>query len=563
MAIDSKARLSEDPQVLHSPVSRTVLVYGSGVVSCAAALEVSKLGFDVRLIHPQRDLEGHGALIWGQEACPPEFEASMAVAAAEDSRIEITGPAKILDIAGAAGRFTVRLNQNGRLVSEEAGGVILALEPEPADPFDAWGLTPSKQVQSLSWIEKILTDDPSALEDVSTIVFLSGFKHPSNPFSQSRAVEAAIKLSEEHHRRIIFITEHFKVAQEGLEKLTRKAREKGILFAKLTHTAPEITFHKDRVRLIYDDEGIEEKVAVSPDLLLMEEAYAPSGESVSLGERWGISLHQMQPDTVYNRPVTTCRKGIWSVGPGKRPMSLAEAMDEARAAALEVYRFLESEADTLAQQRLLYDPDACGQCLTCYRSCPHGAISCSGEKPVFFEPSCRACGICAAGCPGNAIQIDRFTDDAIFSQITAALAKASDPSSGILAFCCENSAYEAARLARQRGLALFKAFHLIRVPCAGRIDLEYLLKAFESGAEGVMVLGCHDGSCKSNEGSRLAKRRVAMVRNMLNELGFSEAPLFFGTLAPGSSFEFFRMAELMMAKVKKMKAPDRKVLSSE
>lgn len=57
------------------------------------------------------------------------------------------------------------------------------------------------------------------------------------------------------------------------------------------------------------------------------------------------------------------------------------------------------------------------------------------------------------------------------------------------------------------------------VPCSGRIDSRYLLKAFEGGANAVCVLTCPSGDCKLMEGNLRALRRVQSVRNLLSEAG--------------------------------------------
>jgi coenzyme F420-reducing hydrogenase delta subunit len=57
------------------------------------------------------------------------------------------------------------------------------------------------------------------------------------------------------------------------------------------------------------------------------------------------------------------------------------------------------------------------------------------------------------------------------------------------------------------------------VPCSGRIDPRYLLKAFESGTQAVCVLGCPTGECKLMEGNLRTTRRIQAVRQILSEVG--------------------------------------------
>jgi len=61
--------------------------------------------------------------------------------------------------------------------------------------------------------------------------------------------------------------------------------------------------------------------------------------------------------------------------------------------------------------------------------------------------------------------------------------------------------------------------HLETVPCSGRIDPRYILKAFEAGATAVCIVACPVNACKSMEGSARAGRRVELVRELMAEAG--------------------------------------------
>ena len=56
-------------------------------------------------------------------------------------------------------------------------------------------------------------------------------------------------------------------------------------------------------------------------------------------------------------------------------------------------------------------------------------------------------------------------------------------------------------------------------PCTGRLEVELFLKAFENGADGILVAGCEEGSCHFKEGNLIAKRRVNYTRELLTESG--------------------------------------------
>ena len=89
----------------------------------------------------------------------------------------------------------------------------------------------------------------------------------------------------------------------------------------------------------------------------------------------------------------------------------------------------------------------------------------------------------------------------------------------IVAFCCHYCAYAAADLAGSGRLQYPPNIRIIRSPCTGRLEVEYFMKAFEDGADGVIVAGCEEGSCHFKEGNLVAKRRVNYARKLLAEAG--------------------------------------------
>ena len=89
----------------------------------------------------------------------------------------------------------------------------------------------------------------------------------------------------------------------------------------------------------------------------------------------------------------------------------------------------------------------------------------------------------------------------------------------IVAFCCHYCAYSAADLAGSMRLQYPPNIHIIRTPCTGRLDIELFLRAFENGADGVIVAGCEEGSCHFKEGNLIAKRRVNYTRELMSESG--------------------------------------------
>jgi F420-non-reducing hydrogenase iron-sulfur subunit len=66
---------------------------------------------------------------------------------------------------------------------------------------------------------------------------------------------------------------------------------------------------------------------------------------------------------------------------------------------------------------------------------------------------------------------------------------------------------------------------IVRLMCSGRVDPSFILRAFQLGADGVLVGGCHPGDCHYQEGNFKALRRVLLLKRILREFGINERRL--------------------------------------
>jgi F420-non-reducing hydrogenase iron-sulfur subunit len=92
----------------------------------------------------------------------------------------------------------------------------------------------------------------------------------------------------------------------------------------------------------------------------------------------------------------------------------------------------------------------------------------------------------------------------------------------IVGFLCNWCSYRAADLAGTARIKYAPNIRILRVMCSGRVDPTFVLKALASGADGVMIAGCHPGECHYLEQNYKTMRRYAMLRHMLREMGVEE-----------------------------------------
>lgn len=92
----------------------------------------------------------------------------------------------------------------------------------------------------------------------------------------------------------------------------------------------------------------------------------------------------------------------------------------------------------------------------------------------------------------------------------------------ILAFLCNWCSYVAADAAGVLRLVQKPNVRIIRVACSGMVDPSYVVKAFLSGADGVLVAGCHPGDCHYISGNIKAMRRSFLLKRLFSDLGVEE-----------------------------------------
>ena len=89
----------------------------------------------------------------------------------------------------------------------------------------------------------------------------------------------------------------------------------------------------------------------------------------------------------------------------------------------------------------------------------------------------------------------------------------------IVVFCCNWCSYAGADLAGTSRMKIKPYFRIIRTMCSGRVEPSFILHAFNRGADGVMLAGCHPGDCHYSSGNYKARRRVMLLKNMLPQFG--------------------------------------------
>jgi F420-non-reducing hydrogenase iron-sulfur subunit len=89
----------------------------------------------------------------------------------------------------------------------------------------------------------------------------------------------------------------------------------------------------------------------------------------------------------------------------------------------------------------------------------------------------------------------------------------------IIGFLCTWCSYTGADLAGTARLKSAPNLRSVRVPCSGRVSPELIMKAFDKGADGVLVLGCHIGECHYDNGNHRTAKRLPVLHELMTFAG--------------------------------------------
>jgi len=120
----------------------------------------------------------------------------------------------------------------------------------------------------------------------------------------------------------------------------------------------------------------------------------------------------------------------------------------------------------------------------------------------------------------------------------------------IVTFLCNWCSYGGADLAGVSRLQYPPNIRVIRVPCTGRMSPKFILAAFRHGADGVWVSGCHPGDCHYIAGNYYARRKFALLNNMIEYIGIEPGRLHFSWVSSAEATKFQEVVTKVTESVK-------------
>ncbi|MGQ4870446.1 MAG: hydrogenase iron-sulfur subunit [Candidatus Thorarchaeota archaeon] len=531
-------------------VKKHVTVIGGGIAGIEAALSLSGLGYDITLIELSDRLGGHVAnlpVVAPTGKSGREILDSRLKSLESDKRITVMTRTQVKFVEGEMGDFTVHYVCDEEEGTLDTSAVVIATGFKEFKPtmMEEYRYGKNPDVVTQYELSEMLTSGdlkkPSDGGPIKEVVMVQcvgsrseAYKRDCSKLCCTFAIDNALEILKrvpDAHVRIVYMDIRVPFEHEIIYK---ESREKGV------------DYIRGRVGMVWEENGqthvriydslLDQYFETTPDLVVLSAAVLPPDGLYELSESLGYAIESDgHIKELYGklRRNETRRRGVVAVGAVTRPQFVYEAVTEAQAGALVIHNELQGgEIEAVARGAVL-NVDDCVGCSLCAQQCPRGVpimieqtdAEEDTEKFLFKAAidtlNCHACGVCQSLCPSGATQLNFLSNEQLWAQIAATLQDAGPDYPITLCFHCEECAVSTIDIVGTRRMQYPASTRFIPVPCAGRVSIIDILKAFEHGASTVMIAACETDRCHmGGTGNEIAQSQVDVARDILNAIGW-------------------------------------------
>lgn len=410
-------------------MDKQVLVVGGGLSGIEAALSLASLGYEITLVEQGNSPAGDAAVfeaLHGLAEGPVQLVEREVAAAQANARIRFLLQTSVVGLKGSAGNFRVRLDRGCETIELGFGAIVVAtgLDVDIELPDKDF----AQKVVTHSALAKRLADiraeycaggrTPSAIP--KNVCFVVEDRGEDSAIHSASALRGALAVQKWSRSNVFVCCQNLNVSSAGLEKLYRDARSRGIVIVRFDNEKPQISSTDNGFSVTVRDSSAAMQsewkglMEIECDLLVLPERIRPGSNTESLSKLLQVTLDSsdyFQENNVWLKPTASNRRGVFFVGLCRGSFDVADILTEARSTALEVHNLLGRGEAVVPACRAFVDASKCALCLTCLRSCPHGAIevvfddATRGKAATIIGIACDGCGVCVAECPAKAIQM--------------------------------------------------------------------------------------------------------------------------------------------------------------
>ncbi len=539
-----------------------------------------------------------------------------------DSAITVMINTTVGKTEGMPGKFSVTLANGSGGTTEIIGAVVVATgwRPYDANKLEHLGYGASPDVVTGVELEGMLANggvkrkSDGAAPKLIAFIQCAGSRDPEHlPYCSSVCCGVSIKQALQIRRAdpdtsVYILYEEMRTPGTA-EEFYREAQEEGVIFlkGKVKSVAGDLTVTVDDELLGEEvpmagldlvvlatgmvpnstnpdapavDEGAEQLVAdINPQAAipfagsevpeappeLTASPFAEGGPLLNLDYRQGPHIPMLADGFSDSHficfPYETRRTGIYTCGPVRRPMDMAESAEDAAGAvmkAVQAVRQVRDGASVHPRSGDLSFPkiglDICTKCRRCTVECPFGAIE-EDERdfPIVNPTRCRRCGTCMGACPVRTISFDNYNIQMVTEMIQSVkVPDEFDEKPRVLIFACENDALPALDMAGINRNQYSAFVRVIPVRCLGSVSLVWISEALSAGFDGVMLMGCKSGDdyqCHFVKGSAIAQERMSKVGETLQKMMLEEERIVQEEVSIADSHRVPQLIDAFMEKI--------------
>ncbi len=422
------------------PVNKAALVVGGGIAGLTCALSIANQGHEVYLVEKDKYLGGTARRIHStlEGMDVQAYLKDMIRAVYKNPLIHVFHEAAITNVSGYVGNFVTTVVTEGRVKEIKHGASVIAIGADVHKPAEYLYGEDDRVMTHLELEERIAKGEENVINAESLVMIQCvGCRNKDRNYCSrvccSHAVKNALKLKEKNPAMDIHVLFRDMRTYGLREDFYREASEKDVKFIRYEPddkpmVEAAVAEGKPVLRVTVTDPILGVKLAIDADILSLAAAVIPSASTMEVAGLFKVTL---SPDDFFKeahvklKPVEFAADGVYLCGMAHYPKHITETISQAYGAAGRVLTLLSKDTVIASGSVCEVTDDDCVSCGACITACTYDAIAFrdtpKGRKAWVNPILCKGDGVCNAKCPTNAIVLKHFTDDALMSQIDAAM----------------------------------------------------------------------------------------------------------------------------------------------
>ncbi len=564
-----------EPQIENElDIIPSALVIGGGIAGITAATSLARQDFQVYLVEKETELGGMLKQLYKLQ--PTERDAAKILheaitAVKSNSNIRVYTSTFVSQVSGFIGNFKVDLqsNSSGQTEQIKVGTIIVATGAEVFKPVGFYGYKENQNVITQLELEQLLKSGKLKTPERVVMIQCVGSRERTGRTYCSR-ICCQVALSNAFQLKKLFPDINVSILFRDIqtygenEHFYKEARKDLVSFIRYDSNRPPKVESKPDGSLLVTvyDTYLGAEIELESDLVVLSTPLIQHEDGRKLSSVLKVPLgadgffFEAHPKL---RPVEFASEGIYICGTAHGPKDVIESISQAYAAASKASIPMAAGKIKAGAVKATVNEEKCINCDACVVSCVFNAIEASPfGLPRIIEANCKGCGVCVSECPTGAMQLKQFKDDQISAAIEALFKpeKHNDAKGDfkpvILCFACQWCSYAAADLAGVSRIQYPPNVRILRIPCSGRVDVNHIMKAFQSGADGVIITGCLIGDCHYIDGNVKAKERADIIQKSIEAIGIDPKRLEIGFASSSEGQKFASMMTDFVKQIEKL-----------